>query len=312
MLITIKMEEQLQEFLFNPVVGKIATVFLGIIIIWLIIKAIQRNLLSKIKDNDNRYRAKKFGGFIGYFLTIVLLTVVFSDKLGGLTVALGVTGAGIAFALQEVIASFAGWLAIMFGGLYKTGDRVQLGGIKGDVMDIGVIRTTVMETGEWVDGDLYNGRIVLIANSFVFKAPVFNYSGDFPFLWDEIKIPIQYGSNYEKVKEILEQVGKVVAGDLTLQSKKRWMSLQKKYRLEDAQTEPMVSLIANDNWVEFTLRYVVGYKKRRATKTELFTQILKNIEATNGEIKFASATFQLVEPPEFKIKISEEKDKKEN
>ena len=129
--------------------------------------------------------------------------IVYSDKLGGLTVAFGVAGAGIAFALQEVIASFAGWLAIMFGSFYKTGDRVQLGGIKGDVMDIGVLRTTIMEVGQWVDGDLYNGRIVLVANSFVFKEPVYNYSGDFPFLWDEIKIPIQYGSNYEKTNEIL-------------------------------------------------------------------------------------------------------------
>jgi small-conductance mechanosensitive channel len=297
------MEEQIETFLFNPTVGKIATIFFGVVIIWLIIKAIQRNLLSKIKDSDNRYKAKKFGSFIGYFLTVVLLTVVFSDKLGGLTVAFGVAGAGIAFALQEVIASFAGWLAIMFGGFYKTGDRVQLGGIKGDVMDIGVLRTTIMETGQWVDGDLYNGRIVLIANSFVFKEPVFNYSGDFPFLWDEIKIPIQYGSNYEKAREIFEQTGKEVAGDLTTQSKEKWMSLQNKYRLEDAQTEPMVSLVANDNWVEFTLRYVVSFKKRRATKTELFTQILKKIEATKGQIKFASATFQLVDPPKFEIKL---------
>jgi len=130
---------------------------------------IQRNLLIKIKDNDNRYRAKKFSNFIGYIFTILLLTIVFSDKLGGLTVAFGVAGAGIAFAMQEVIVSFAGWIAIMFGGYYKTGDRVQLGGINGDVMDIGIIRTTIMETGQWVDGDLYNGRIVFIANSFVFK-----------------------------------------------------------------------------------------------------------------------------------------------
>ncbi len=306
------MEEQLQNFLFNPTVGKIAAIFFGVAIIWLIIKAIQRSLFSKIKDNDNRYRAKKFGSFIGYFLTIVLLTVVFSDKLGGLTVAFGVAGAGIAFALQEVIASFAGWLAIIFGGFYKTGDRVQLGGIKGDVMDIGVLRTTIMETGQWVDGDLYNGRIVLIANSFVFKEPVFNYSGDFPFLWDEIKIPIQYGSDYEKAKEIFELVGKEVAGDLTVQSKEKWMSLQNKYRLEDAQTEPMVSLISNDNWVEYTLRYVVSYKKRRATKTELFTQILKRIEASNGQIKFASATFQLVEAPDFKVEVTGGKDRQEN
>ena len=297
------MEEQLKQFLFNPMVGKVTAILIGVAVIWLVLKAIQRSFFSKIKEPDNRYRAKKFSNFIGYFLTIVLLTVVYSDKLGGLTVALGVAGAGIAFALQEVIASFAGWLTIVFGGFYKTGDRVQLGGIKGDVMDIGVLRTTIMETGQWVDGDLYNGRIVLVANSFVFKEPVFNYSGDFPFLWDEIKLPIQYGSNYEKAREILLIIGREVAGDLTEQSKEKWTALQSKYRLEDAQTEPMVSIIANDNWVEFTLRYVVIYKKRRVTKTELFTKILTAIEATNGEVKFASATFHLVEAPKFKVEI---------
>ena len=298
------MNEIIDKYLYDPTIGKIVTFFIGVAIIWIIIKTLQRNLFAKIKDNDNKYRAKKFSSFLGYFLSLVLLTIIYSNKLGGLTVALGVAGAGIAFALQEVIASFAGWLAIMFGGFYKTGDRVQLGGIKGDVMDIGVLRTTIMETGQWVDGDLYNGRIVLIANSYVFKEPVFNYSGDFPFLWDEIKIPIQYGSNYDKTKEILLQIGVDVAGDLTNQSREKWVSLQNKFRLEDAQTEPLVSLIANDNWVEYTLRYVVSYRKRRATKTELFTKILNTIEATNGEIKFASATFHLVEAPEFKVKIN--------
>ncbi len=228
----------------------------------------------------------------------------FSTAIGNFSVALGVAGAGIAFALQEVIMSFAGWLAILFGGFYKAGDRVQLGGIKGDVMDIGVLRTTIMETGQWVDGDLYNGRIVLIANSFVFKEPVFNYSGEFPFLWDEIKIPIHYGSNYEKAKEIFLKIGTEVAGDLTETSQNKWRMLQNKYLLESAQTEPMVSLIATDNWIEFTLRYVVKYNKRRITKTELFSRILKEVESTEGEIKFASATFQLVDVPDIHVKMN--------
>jgi small-conductance mechanosensitive channel len=297
------MEEQIQEYLYNPTVGKIVSFLIGIAVIWLLINAIQKNLFSKIKDNDNRYKAKKFSSFIGYFLTILLLTIIFSDRLGNLTVALGVAGAGIAFALQEVIASFAGWLAIMFGGFYNTGDRVQLGGIKGDVMDIGVLRTTIMETGQWVDGDLYNGRIVLIANSYVFKEPVFNYSGDFPFLWDEIKIPIQYGSDYDKAREIILRAGIEVAGDLTIKSKQKWTSLQNKYRLEDAKTEPMITLVANDNWAEYTLRYVVGYKKRRITKSELFTKILTEIETTNGAVKMASTTFQLVQAPDFNVNV---------
>ena len=297
------MEEQIQSYLYNPTVGKIVTFLIGVAVIWVLINLLQKRLFSKIKSNDNRYKAKKISSFIGYLLTIVFLTIVFSDKLGGFTVALGVAGAGIAFALQEVIASFAGWLAIMFGGFYNTGDRVQLGGIKGDVMDIGVLRTTIMETGQWVDGDLYNGRIVLIANSYVFKEPVFNYSGDFPFLWDEIKIPVQYGSNYDKAEEIIMNAGNAIAEELSETSKQQWHSLQNKYRLEEAQTEPMISLVANDNWAEYTLRYVVGYKKRRATKTILFKKIMKDIEATKGQVSMASATFQLVQAPDFNINI---------
>ena len=99
-------------------------------------------------------------------------------------------------------------------------------------------------------------------------------------------------------------VAKEVVGDLSQQSKEEWGELQRKYRLEDAQTEPMVSLVANDNWVEYTLRYIVNYKKRRFTKTELFTLILERIGATGGQVKFASATFQLVESPDFKLNVN--------
>ncbi|MGB4958393.1 MAG: mechanosensitive ion channel domain-containing protein [Saprospiraceae bacterium] len=296
-------EQELKDFLYDPMVVKITALVFGFMMIWLIIQTLQKNVFSKIKDNDHRYKTKKLSSFIGYLLSIVLITLIFSDKLGNLTVALGVAGAGIAFALQEVIASFAGWLAIMFGGFYKTGDRVQLGGIKGDVMDIGVLRTTIMETGQWVDGDLYNGRIVLIANSFVFKEPVFNYSGDFPFLWDEIKIPVQYGSDYELASKTFEKIGNEVAGNLSALSAEKWHTLQVKYMLEEAKTDAMVSIIANDNWVEFTLRYVVEYKKRRITKTQLFTQILKAVETSQGRIRFASATFHIVETPEINVRI---------
>ncbi len=297
------MEDQLRNLITAPAVEKIAIIFIGIFVIWLIIKVVQRKLISHVKDNNNRYRTKKFTSFAGYFLALSLILFVYSNKLGGVTIALGVAGAGIAFALQEVITSFAGWLAIMFGGFYKTGDRVQLGGIKGDVMDIGVLRTTIMEIGQWVDGDLYNGRIVLVANSFVFKEPVYNYSGGFPFLWDEIKLPIQYGSNYDLANSLFMEITKEVAGDLSDQTREKWTALQKKYLLENAQTEPMISMAANDNWVEFTLRYVVDYKKRRITKTNLFTRILNEVDKTNGAIKFASATFQLVEPSALKISM---------
>jgi len=77
-----------------------------------------------------------------------------------------------------------------FGSFYRIGNRVRLGGIIGDVIDIGVLRTTIMECGGWAKGDIYDGRIVRLASSFVFKEPVFNYSNDFPFLWHQIVVPV--------------------------------------------------------------------------------------------------------------------------
>jgi small-conductance mechanosensitive channel len=170
------------EWLFDPTVGKFVAIVAGIVIISVLTRTIRRVLLGHIESTDTRYRLRKLVNAAGTLAAIILITVVFSDKLGNLTVAFGVAGAGIAFALQEVIASVAGWVAVSFGNFYSVGDRVQLGGISGDVIDIGVLRTTLMETGQWVKADLYNGRIVKVANSFVFKEPVFNYSGDFPFL----------------------------------------------------------------------------------------------------------------------------------
>lgn len=302
------MDEFVNTWLFNSTIGKLVAIVIGVAVIWTIMKIVKRRIVGPIQSSDNRYRTKKLLDFTSYFLMILMITIVFSDKLGGLTVALGVAGAGIAFALQEVIASVAGWLAILFAGFYKTGDRVQLGGIKGDVIDINVLRTTLMETGQWVDGDLYNGRIVRIANSFVFKEPVFNYSGDFPFLWDEIKIPVQFGSDYDKARELFLTITREITSKETAESAETWKHIVTKFMIENARTEPMVTLEVNDNWVEFTIRYVVNFKKRRITKDQLFTKILKAVETEGSRIKFASATFQLVEAPDFNVSIKRGKE----
>lgn len=296
------MEEIINKLLYDPTVSKLVMIFIGIAIIWGIIKVVKRNLANKIKNTQARYRTRKMISFFGYLLIVVLITTVYSDKLGGFTVALGVAGAGIAFALQEVITSVAGWLAIVFGSFYKTGDRVELGGIKGDVIDIGVLRTTIMETGEWVNGDLYNGRIVLVANSFVFKEPVFNYSGDFNFLWDEINVQVQYGSDIEKTKGILLGAAQEVVTEFSKDAVTEWADMTRKYMIERAKTEPMVSMIANNDGLLFTLRYTVDYKQRRTTKDKLFTKIITDIGKTEGEIKLPQATLEVIDFPNINAK----------
>ena len=291
------------SWLSNPIFNKIVLVVVGIVMIALLTRFTRQAIASRLDSTDARYRFRKSVNLLGTLVTIVLITVVFSDSLGNLSVAFGVAGAGIAFALQEVIASIAGWVAVSFGNFYSVGDRVELGGIVGDVIDIGVLRTTLMETGDWVKADLYNGRIVRVANSYVFKEPVFNYSGDFPFLWDEIAVPVKYGSDYRLAREILQKVANELLGGFVPEAKKKMREMINKYRIEEASVEPMVTLIANDNWMEFTVRYVTDYKRRRSTKDILFTRTLEAFDETGGKVSLASTTFHLVDAPVFNVRL---------
>ncbi|MDH4236512.1 MAG: hypothetical protein OEV17_04625 [Nitrospira sp.] len=84
-----------------------------------------------------------------------------------------------------------------------------------------------------------------------------------------------------------------------------WAGLIQQYRVDPAELDPRVFLTANDNWMAFTLRYVVDYKKRRLTKDLLYTRTLEEIESTNGRVALASATFHLVDAPELKVKLVE-------
>ena len=301
------MESAIRKFLFNPTVGKLVAAAIAVVVVLTISRFLQRSIGRYVKDADTRYRARKFVGLLGYVAAFLALTVVFSDRLGGFTVAFGVAGAGIAFSLQEVIASVAGWIAISFGGFYSTGDRVQLGGIRGDVIDVSVLRTTLMEIGEWVKADLYTGRIVRVANSFVFKEPVFNYSGDFPFLWDEIILPVRYGSDWKLARTMLRDLVDEVLVGYANQVKDSWQDMVRQYRVEDANVEPMITLRATDNWIEFTVRYVVDYRKRRWMKDHLFTRILEEVDKSEDRIRLASATFEVVTGSTLDVHLSGDK-----
>jgi small-conductance mechanosensitive channel len=294
----------LRRWFDNPMVRQFIILVIGIIIISFISRSLSHSVPRYIEDSDMSYRLRKLIIFTGYVVIILFTIILYSDRLAQLTVILGVVGAGVAFALQEVIGSFAGWIAISFGQFYKPGDRVLLGGIMGDVIDISILRTTLMECGDWVKADLYNGRIVRIANSFVFKEPVFNYSGDFHFVWDEITIPVKYGSDRTLARNIFQEVVNEVVGDYITPARAEWKKMVHKYLIEKQRIEPAVTLMANDNWLEFTIRYVVDYKRRRGTKDQLFTRILEEIDKTENRVAIASTTIHLVETPVFDVRLT--------
>lgn len=295
------------DWLHDPTARKLLAAVIGLAIIYAFVAVLRGTVSRQVESTDARYKARKFVVLLGYLAAVLLLVAIFSSNLGQVSVAFGVAGAGVAFALQEVIASFAGWVAISFGGFYKPGDRVQLGGIKGDVIDIGLLRTTLMEVGDWVHADLYNGRIVRIANSYVFKAPVFNYSSDFPFLWDEITVGVKYGSDYSLARSILERVGEEVVGDYSRAANATWESMVRKFRLEDAKVGPTVTVVVTENWLECTLRYVVDYRLRRGTKDRLYMRFLEEIGKHPDRINIAASTIEITKVPTVDLRVVEHK-----
>jgi small-conductance mechanosensitive channel len=154
-----------------------------------------------------------------------------------------------------------------------------------------------METGQWVNGDLYNGRITRVANSFVFSQPVHNYSGEFPFLWDEMKVPIKTTSDFGYAREIFLEILNEIDQDYAIDAQKHWDKMTEKFMVENAKVNPLVSMTFDENWITFTLRYVVDYKSRRRTKDDLSVKILNAINNSKGRLEVASASFEITSFP---------------
>jgi small-conductance mechanosensitive channel len=289
----------------DPAVQKLVASLLGLLIIVFIVQLLHRAVTHRIQQTDTRHRVRKLINLAGYLAGFLLIAFVVAEEKGHLTIAVGVATAAIAFSLQEVIASIAGWVEISFGRFYQVGDRVELGGIVGDVIDIGVLRTTLFELGQWIGGDQHNGRIVRVANSLVFKDPVFNYSADFPFLWDEITVPVKYGSDRHLARGILQKTTDEIAGPYIPAAQAMHDKLVKKYMIEPQGVEPVVTMTANDNWIEYTVRYVVDFRKRRRTKDQIYERLLDEFDRSEGWVSIASTTVQLVDPPLLDIRLGE-------
>lgn len=288
----------------DPTIQRILKIAVGVLVVWALGAVAKRWIRRSVSDTSARYQSVRVVGIASTTAILLIVALTFSSNLGGLAVTLGAASAGIAFALQEVIASFAGWLAITFSGFYKPGDRVQVGGIRGDVIDVGLLRTTVMEMGQWIGGDAYNGRIVRVANSFVFKEPVFNYSADFPWVWDELVIPVRYGSDIDAATDILSRIATDLAGHDAEEANARWPEVVSKYNIEPARVDPIVYMIGNDNWLEFTVRYVVDPRMRRARKDAFWRRLVKDVAKTDGAVQFASATYELVAAPDLRVRLA--------
>jgi small-conductance mechanosensitive channel len=282
------MHDLLKQAVSLSFLDKCVAAIIGILCIHAVFRVLEQTLPRRFGRADARYKVRKFVVFSGYLSILLFLAILFEDRLGRLSFAFGVAGAGVAVALQDVLASIAGAFSIGFSKLYAMGDRVQIGDTRGDVIDIGLLRTTLLETGNWVSRDLYNGRIVHIPNSAVLKGSVFNYSQGFHFIWDEIKVLFTTTSDFQLAREMLLRVAKEAIGEYLVEAQTSWKAMSDNYQSANPRLEPTVALAVNAGSLEFTVSYVVDYTKRIAMQDQLFTKIVEESANSKGRLQWAS------------------------
>jgi small-conductance mechanosensitive channel len=281
------------------VILKLIFSLLALILTLVASRALRNVLRVRVKDPTRvhtLYMLVRNSVFLAGGIVILLIWLGAGSNF---TVAMGILGAGIAFASQEVIGSFAGYVNIVTGNLFRIGDRVRIGNVVGDVMDISVLRTTVMEIGEWVPADQYTGRIVTVANRFVFSDPVYNYTQNWPYLWDEIMIPVTYHSDWRRAGELMLEHGREYTAKFQDQAYAELHDLVKRYPVHATTVEPTLYIVMTDNWIELTLRYIVEAQERRQVKGQLHHELLQHFES-EANITVASATFEIVGFPPLK------------
>ena len=276
---------------------KFVAAVVGILFIQGTFRVLEQTLPRHFGRADARYKVRKFLVFSGYLSILLFLAILFEDRLGRLSFAIGVVGAGVAVALQDVVASIAGAFSIGFSKLYAVGDRVQVGDTQGDVIDIGLLRTTLMETGNWVSRDLYNGRIARIPNSTVLRGSVFNYSQGFRFVWDEINVRFKITSDCQLAKAMLLRAANEAIGEYLAEAQSSWKVMSENYQSANPPLEPTLALVVNAGSLEFTVSYVVDYTKRTAMKDQLFTKIVEEVANSDGRLEWASSAVIPMSPP---------------
>ncbi len=248
---------------------------------------------------------------VAVILCVGLISLWF-DNPATLTTAAGLVTAGLAFALQRVVTAFAGYLVILRGQTFSVGDRITMGGIRGDVIALTFLQTVIMEMGQpaegdsgdkmWIQARQYTGRIVRVTNGVIFDEPVYNYTREFPYIWEEMRLPIRYSADRHKAEEILLEAAKKHTTQVAELSEEALRALETRYVLKRSELEPQTFWRLTDNWLEITIRFIVPDSGIRVIKSKMSRDILEQFDKAG--IGIASGTYDVVGMPPIKVEMT--------
>ncbi|MGM0582280.1 MAG: mechanosensitive ion channel family protein [Bacteroidota bacterium] len=261
---------ELQYKIFYTVVSVLALVLLKIIALKVVFRKFQQ-----VKE---RYFWKNSVNNTYYFLLLVFLFNIWVEQVESLATLVGLVGAGLVIALQAPVMNIAGWMFIVIRKPFDVGDRIEINGVAGDVIDIRFFQFTINEIGNWVAADQSTGRIIHIPNGEIFKSTQANYDQGFSHVWDEISLRVTFDSDWKKAKALCEKIVNEHAEELSFSAKRKLLEASKKFMIFYSNLTPFVYTSVEDYGIKLTMRYLTLPKKRRVAQHEIWEDILETFQ----------------------------------
>ncbi|MGH7573020.1 MAG: mechanosensitive ion channel family protein [Gemmatimonadota bacterium] len=255
-------------------------------------RLLARRINDQVADAEKRHRYRKRLRYAMGTIVLIVLIVLFIDKIRELGTLLGFAAAGIAIALREYLASVLAWFYILTQGNITLGSRIEIGNVRGDVIDIGLFKLTLVEVrGDGV-GDQSSGRLVTVPNYKVLIDPVFLFTPGTPFVWDEMDFLVTFESDWEQARELIVQVGREVTEPYQAEIDSGFRRLGERYAFRQGVTTPIVyaSINSSAGGVNLKLRYLTHVRQRRDRRDEISRKVLRLLRENRGiELAFPTS-----------------------
>lgn len=260
-------------------------------ILVIVLLVVFRFILVKImslttKNIKTRYVIRKIMSFLTAILMLFIVGKILFPGFDSFITFFGLLSAGIAIALKDLFANFTGWFFILFRQPFKVGDRIEVDGHAGDIIDIKPFVWTMIEIRNWVEADQSTGRIINIPNSYVFTKTIANYSKGFNYIWNEIPVILTYDSNWKLAKQIFLNIINEIAMPYVEKAKTEIENATEELLIYYNKLTPYVYVNKKDNGIILTIRYLSPPRRRRIIENDVWEKIFSEV-AKNNDITFA-------------------------
>lgn len=269
--------EQLAENLGIPAdtLNSLLWTIVTIVLVLVTLRLAKRIVARSVESTDAAYRANKILNYVATAIFIVTAVFIWVDAFDNLPTYLGLLSAGIAIALADVLKNMVGWIYILSRRPFQVGDRIEVEGFKGDVVDIRLFRFSLMEIDGWVDAEQSTGRLVHVPNGIVFNKQIANYTEGFGFIWHEVPVLITFESDWKLAERLMLQILERDAPDVEGSAGATIRATARRYSIRVGTLTPTVYLSVRDSGVLLTARYLVEARTRRGREDRVWRSILE-------------------------------------